>query len=106
MAIFKPCMGSFMSGKGDNFLDTADVFDEASDCKFPMWVVPIKKAIEVTGRDSDLPCHEDLQEEGALVEYDPRTMARCIFFSHTSVLPRLDPRTSGLCSPLLRRARP
>ena len=53
------------------------------DCKFPMWVIPIASLIEVTGRDGDLPCHEDLMDEGLLVEYDPSTMSKCLFYSHT-----------------------
>ena len=53
------------------------------DCKFPMYVVPISKVIEVTSRAGDLPCHEDLKAEGMLVEYDPLTMDKCLFLSHT-----------------------
>lgn len=52
-------------------------------CHFPMWVISIADMIEVTGRNGELPCHEDLMAEGKMVKYDPRTMAKCLFLSHT-----------------------
>ena len=74
------------SGKKADYNDTTAINEEdlsAADFKFPMWVVPVDKAIEVTSRPGDLLCHEDLKAEGLLVEYDARTMGKCLFFSHT-----------------------
>ena len=75
------------SRKGDKgFLKykVAPAFDdEQPPHKFPMYVLPIDRAIEVTARDQELPCHEDLRAEGYLVEYEPSTMNSCLFFSHT-----------------------
>ena len=68
-------------GEGAQYLADEDV--TIDDSKFGMWVLPIANAVEVTSRDGDLPCHEDLQKEGLLVQYDPRTMNKCLFFSHT-----------------------
>ena len=85
MLKFSQIKSLFLKRKGDNFVSSAGVVDETrrEDRKFPMFVVPIARAIEVTGRDAELPCHEDLRDAGYLVEYDPATMQRCIFFSHT-----------------------
>ena len=74
------------TGRKQDYLDSTNISEEdlsAADFKFPMWVLPVDKAIEVTGRSGDLICHEDLQAENMLVKYDPRTMAKCLFFSHT-----------------------
>jgi hypothetical protein len=68
--------GSFADGGGS----AGSGLDE-SDCHFPMWVLPIDKAIEVMSREGDLPCHEDLRAEGLMTtDFDP---AKCLFFSHT-----------------------
>ena len=55
--------------------------DDEPPHKFPMYVMPIDRAIEVTALDRELPCHEDLKDD--LVEYEPSTMPSCLFFSHT-----------------------
>ena len=47
-----------------------------------MFVVPLSKALEVCRRPHRLPCHEDLMEEEALVEWEPG-MGPTLFFSHT-----------------------
>lgn len=82
---FNKMLKSFFFNDATDFDDGGNAGDglNPEDCKFPMWVCPIDKVIEVTSRAGDLPCHEDLQKEGLLVQYDPRTMGKCLFFSHT-----------------------
>jgi hypothetical protein len=53
---------------------------------FPMWVLPIDSMIEVAkaasqGGESKLPMHEQVKDEGKLVQWQPGM--RTIFFSHT-----------------------
>jgi hypothetical protein len=74
-------MGMREKKNDDDAVDFSHLRPE--DCKFPMFVLPIKDAIAVTGKDGDLPCHEDLRAEGLLVQYDPTTMGKCLFMSHT-----------------------
>ena len=71
MLKFSQIKSLFLKRRGDNFVSNTGVVDETrrEDRKFPMFVVPIARAIEVTGRDAELPCHEDLRDAGYLVEY-------------------------------------
>lgn len=82
---FAAQLGSFINNMGDGEAGGGDagLGLKPEDCKFPMWVISVTDAIAVTSRASDLPCHEDLQSEGLLKKYDPGSMNKCLFLSHT-----------------------